>query len=254
MVKIDAANNTPQILLNKGVQLRNQLISEYLGGKRYYASKEFDNTVYGAHEVKKALVILQKGKCCFCEAFFQHVAYGDVEHFRPKAGWVQDVEAINTPGYFWLAYSWENLFLSCEICNQRHKKNFFPLLNPHARASSHLDDIDIEEPFFINPRLDEPSLYISFKEEVPVGIDALGRGKKTIEKLGLAREVLNEDRRSTLSTIKRLYSIIQGVVNKNDSIYERTVNVLEEYKKEANDPKTEYSLMIKIFFQNNPIQ
>jgi hypothetical protein len=51
--------------------------------------------------------------------------------FRPKGGWVQnDGDALTQPGYYWLAYEWSNLLISCQLCNQEFKKNRFPLLNP----------------------------------------------------------------------------------------------------------------------------
>ena len=46
------------------------------------------------------------------------VAYGDVEHFRPKSK------------YWWLAYCYENYLYSCQMCNQRYKKAEFPIFGP----------------------------------------------------------------------------------------------------------------------------
>jgi Transposase, Mutator family len=69
------------------------------------------------------------------------LSYGDVEHFRPKGGVRQDEKDKLLPvDYFWLAYEWSNLFLACQICNQRFKKNLFPLEDKNKRAKSHLDN------------------------------------------------------------------------------------------------------------------
>ena len=56
----------------------------------------------------------------------------------PKGGTRQtaDEKEMKVPGYFWLAYAWQNLFLACQLCNQRFKKNLFPLENPDERAFS----------------------------------------------------------------------------------------------------------------------
>ena len=71
-------------------------------------------TAYSAKSVKNALIKAQHEKCCFCEAKGTHVAYGDVEHFRPKGGFRQDPnDPLGRPGYYWHAYAWENLFFSC---------------------------------------------------------------------------------------------------------------------------------------------
>ncbi len=57
-------------------------------------------------------------KCAYCEADTSVVAHGDVEHFRPKSA------------YWWLAYSLDNYTFSCQICNQIHKGDRFPIEGP----------------------------------------------------------------------------------------------------------------------------
>jgi hypothetical protein len=47
---------------------------------------KFNSDLYAARDVKQMLIEMQHGKCCFCESQITHVAYGDVEHFRPQAG------------------------------------------------------------------------------------------------------------------------------------------------------------------------
>jgi uncharacterized protein (TIGR02646 family) len=54
-------------------------------------------------------------KCAYCEADTAVVAHGDVEHFRPKSE------------YWWLAYCYDNYTFSCQICNQVHKGDKFPV-------------------------------------------------------------------------------------------------------------------------------
>ena len=57
-------------------------------------------------------------KCAYCEADTSVVAHGDVEHFRPKSA------------YWWLAYSLDNYTFSCQVCNQIHKGDRFPIAGP----------------------------------------------------------------------------------------------------------------------------
>ncbi len=59
------------------------------------------------------------GKCAYCEGKAAHVAFNDVEHFRPKSD------------YWWLAYCWDNYTFSCQLCNQKYKGAAFPLGGPH---------------------------------------------------------------------------------------------------------------------------
>ena len=126
--------------------------------------------LYNHSSVKLALLKAQHDKCCFCESKVSHVAYGDVEHFRPKKGWKQShKDSLNRPGYYWLAYDWDNLFFSCQLCNQRGKGNLFPLLNPAMRAKNHTHDISQEMPLFIHPMQDDPEKFIGFNRHIPIG-------------------------------------------------------------------------------------
>jgi hypothetical protein len=58
----------------------------FANGQRSF---DFDPKIYGDTRVKSALVKAQRGKCCFCESTVGHIAYGHVEHFRPKGGFRQ---------------------------------------------------------------------------------------------------------------------------------------------------------------------
>ncbi len=99
------------------------------GGKKF----DFEARIYNHPTVKQALIAAQFGKCCFCERIVG--TDGDVEHFRPKQAYQQAPgDSLERPGYYWLAYEWDNLYLSCSACNQRHKQNLFPLQNPGDRA------------------------------------------------------------------------------------------------------------------------
>ncbi len=76
--------------------------------------------------VKEALWQAQSEKCCYCECREQ-LEFRDVEHFRPKsrADRRPGVEADH--GYWWLAWTWENLLFACEVCNRSAKRDLFPL-------------------------------------------------------------------------------------------------------------------------------
>ena len=145
----------------------------------------------------------------FCESKIRHIAYGDVEHYRPKAGYQQTKSRpLQRPGYYWLAYRWNNLFLSCTLCNQRFKKNLFPLEEPNDRARSHREwrKLTCERPLFINPS-ELAEAMISFRAEIPYARDGNRRARRTIYALGLKREALNERRREKLQLIKALETI-----------------------------------------------
>jgi uncharacterized protein (TIGR02646 family) len=208
---------------------------------------EFDSDAYGAKSVKNALKKAQHDKCCFCEAKITHVAYGDVEHFRPKGGYRQkDSDKLGRPGYYWLAYDWSNLFLACQICNQRHKKNLFPLVDPDDRATSHHDVVDDEDPLFIHPADDEPSDFIEYNQEYARAVNGSKRGKTTVEALGLNREELVEHRRDFLYKLRELKKVrdqltatpnlspeLQAILTSINTLLEQTVLKPAEYSSMA---------------------
>jgi hypothetical protein len=78
---------------------------------------EFNSNVWKA--AKPQLKLETGGKCAYCESPTDTVAHGDVEHYRPKSK------------YWWLAYCYDNYLYACQICNQVHKGDEFPV---HATA------------------------------------------------------------------------------------------------------------------------
>jgi uncharacterized protein (TIGR02646 family) len=71
---------------------------------------------------KKQLLKETKNKCAYCETPTTVIAYGDVEHFRPKST------------YWWLAYCYENYLASCTVCNQMYKSDNFSIVNAVMKA------------------------------------------------------------------------------------------------------------------------
>ncbi len=161
------------------------------------------------------MIDLQHKKCCFCESRITHIHYGNVEHFRPKAAFRQNKEdQLTKPGYFWLAYDWDNLFLACSACNQRYKENLFPLINFESRVSNPDDDILREKTVFIHPQFDEPEEHITFEEAFVRPKNNSERGKVSIQELGLERPDLYENRNEIFQAIDRLISIYKLIPSK----------------------------------------
>lgn len=177
----------------------------YRSGRRKF---KFLKSIYKAQAVQKALDVAQYSKCAFCESHYSHNSYGNVEHFRPKAGYKQSGDrSLSRPGYYWLAYDWANLFNSCEICNQRFKSNLFPLKMPARRALCHHDSLEDETPLLINPGVEDPEQFIGFHDEFPFAIKNSRRGLETIQVLGLDREPLNDQRRRRLEGVQNLVDL-----------------------------------------------
>jgi uncharacterized protein (TIGR02646 family) len=168
---------------------------------------KIDPDIYGHPDVKTALIEDQYEKCCYCEAKFIANGFGDVEHFRPKGGVRQDRRSnLEKPGYYWLAYSWDNLFFSCEVCNRRYKRNWFPLFNPAFRARHHGQSVSRERALLLNPSQTNPGRYLKFNKHVVtvngVNHQSAARGKACIRAYGLDRAALNRKREEFLKTVK----------------------------------------------------
>ena len=206
MIQISKSVTVPAELAGKGVTETIANCKEYDADPEGYNSgkKKFtiQSGIYGAKKVKAQLIQDQHKKCCFCEADFTANGYGDVEHFRPKAGYTQErgSRKLQKPGYYWLAYTWQNLFFSCQICNQRHKKNYFPLQDPTKRAQNHQAHLANEKPVLLHPQEDNPENHLKFNRHVVVGLD--NRGEESINAFGLDRTELNELRGRHLKNVE----------------------------------------------------
>ena len=249
MIRIGKPPNTPIILLKQGADQTREDKAAYdndPGGYRSGKHKfQANNRIYGDKSVKLVLLSAQHGKCCYCEAKFGATSYGDVEHYRPKGAVKQGPGlSIEYPGYYWLAYDWDNLLVSCTVCN-RNKSSLFPLVDETARACSHHDDIEKEQPLFINPARDDPREHIYFRGEEPIPITELGRG--TIKGLNLRRDDLQECRRTCLGELKILQDLIVVAENSSNPDMQDPIKRAKEQLKTAISPETQFSSMMQDF-------
>ena len=197
------------------------------------------------------------GKCAYCETHIKQARQpGHAEHFRPKGGIRNraadgesrrfvavrttdpDGNEIDHPGYFWLAYNWENLVPSCNDCNSgRGKNNQFPLdgearlltrLEPEALARLESGavrsvkwrdcyylgprDLDaVERRLLLHPYFDKPHEHITFGVR---GIEAVrqidGRespkGRRSVEVYELDSDHLRRARSMAQMSAYGLYS------------------------------------------------
>lgn len=181
MIKLERIRTEEAIHENfrgdKRVEFEKELLSEHRKVCRKEIEKHKFPSKWGV--VKDQLFEETLKKCAYCESPTAVVAYGDVEHYRPKSK------------YWWLAYNYDNYLVSCTICNQKYKKAKFPVLNSMMSAppikSNTTDDyidkkagsftpdplnnnegLDINEfikrhkderPLLINPYFDDPQKY-----------------------------------------------------------------------------------------------
>jgi hypothetical protein len=108
------------------------------------------------------------------------------------------------PGFSWLAYDWSNLFFCRQLCNQRFKRNLFPLRRPKRRARSHRGFLNREEPLLLDPAAADPEAHISFQRELAVPINSSVEGQETIDIMGLNRPELCAKRLVQLQMLEDL--------------------------------------------------
>lgn len=210
MIRIRKPKRAPAVLRAKGKAATAVLCTAYEAAAEEYDRGErlfndFDRSIYAAGIVKQALLRAQHGKCAFCESHIRAVSYGAVEHFRPKAGFKQhEDDSLGRPGYYWLAYSWDNLYFACQICNERFKGNLFPLANPDRRARCHRHRVSRERPLLVDPGKEDPADFLDFDAEYARPVDGSAKGETTIRVLGLNREALAHKRRESLRSLEIL--------------------------------------------------
>jgi uncharacterized protein (TIGR02646 family) len=124
-----------------------------------FTSDAFDPELYASDAIRRSLVQSHKGRCAYCETLIDQTAYGDVEHFRPKAAYTTPWSpALFRPAYYALAYTPENLLYSCQLCNEAYKKNNFEVLGPRFPEVT----VEQEIPVLINPYLEDPRHHVRF--------------------------------------------------------------------------------------------
>jgi uncharacterized protein (TIGR02646 family) len=211
VIRVRKPTAPPGVLLSRGAARTAGDCARYLANRAGYrrgdARFEFDKGLYGDAEVRAALLRAQYGKCAFCESKIAHVLAGDVEHYRPKGGFLRRGKLV-LPGYYWLAYDWDNLLLACQLCNQRHKRNRFPLAAGSRRARSHLADLTKEAPRYVHPAREDPAPHVSFREHVAIAPADDPRGRATIRGLGLNRPALLEAREHRLNVLRTLRDLV----------------------------------------------
>ena len=178
--------------------------NDYQTGKKQF---KFSPKIYGHADVRKLLMDCQHQKCCYCEKRVGQS--GNIEHFRPKSRYKQNNEkSFQYPGYYWLAYDWENLYLSCGDCNL-NKADYFPLAVVKNRAQLHKNSISLKKPLLIDPQKSDPEKHIGFIGQYPYSKSNSKQGQITIDILKLDREDLNSSRFSHLSNMKMLCRVVQ---------------------------------------------
>lgn len=165
-------------------------------------------------QLKDHLQDIFQGKCAYCQSDYAHVAFGDVEHYRPKSAVSdEDGKPIDHPGYYWLAYDPANYLPSCQLCNQGHgKQTRFPIAGKYAKNPD--KSLEDEKPFLVNPYETDIRSHVTFGTSKNKNPGFAGKrdkmGRASIKVYDLNRNGLPDKRKEEQENAKNAYS--QAVV------------------------------------------
>ncbi|MEA1983928.1 MAG: HNH endonuclease [Campylobacterota bacterium] len=240
-------NNIPEILNNSK---REEAFDENVVVKKF----EFGKDLYKPESVKKKLYKIYHNKCAYCEKDISD-EQRPIEHYRPK-----DI-------YYWLAYSWDNLLLSCSRCNTKKGKQFpvqniavqynnQKLVDTHSLCGAYNK---IEKPMIINPEQDDIIADIKFYANA-VMYSENSRVAHTINKAcGLNRDELVQHRVQIINDFKNILQKYEMLYlkNKDITIFEPIINEFLSKVTEENEYYAFRNFIVKninIFFESKVIK
>lgn len=232
----------PEILNSeKTLKEYEQMVEFYMAQSKYKQRKyQFLNDIYGNPQVKSALRTLFHHKCAYCESILvgQHA---DVEHFRPKRNAMNIDGTVNADHYWWLTYTWENLYLSCQRCNQS-KRSRFPV---DGRRMGYGKDLNKEKALLIDPcnKADFEEAHFKFTDS-GLMVPLTKKGEVTIDIFNLNREELIAQRASKADDINRLFESIHDNVG-GPNLLNRSYSELRD----SANPTSTYAAVAQFFIK-----
>ena len=194
-------------------------------------------------ETKPALERLFNGKCAYCETRIGALTLAEVNKFRPTSGSLNLDGKFDPDHYWWLAYEWFNLYLSCALC-ARNKASKFPIVGRRVKipddkeaklgASWFPKDLLSEKPLLLDPceRDFDPDKHLLFDFETGHVAGRTERGNVTIETFEFNRPNLIEGRKRVLQNVVSWVDYLVSTRKSRD--------ILEKLRA-AQEPTSEYA-------------
>lgn len=207
------------------------------------ATKPFKFKLYKNDEVVSALRSMFDRFCAYCESDYACAGPADIEHFRPKGGFLEldagGKAKLCQPGYWWLGASWDNLLASCTGCNREWtqeiqsvdevpvrelagKGNWFPLAHGSIRALKRGDE-GLESVLLLNPCNDDPSQHLDFNEYGFITAKTL-EGWASIRTYGLDRDDLCTARSDHVRCVMNAIALLKA----KTALYNAGLGTLKE--------------------------
>lgn len=252
MIKVDKDfEDIPNILT---INPKHGKSREEIFNANILASNYVDNgNKYKVPSIQKRLKEIYRLKCAYCEKKLLD-SPKHIEHYRPKKG-----------GYYWLAYSWDNLLLSCGECNNP-KDNNFPIKGTKVRYNNETFEMvqglgkvydEQEKPQIINPEKEDIMDKICFDNKGKIFSDD-ERVQKTIDVCKIDRDELSQLRNEILVNFRQeMEAHYQYYILKKDT--SRFVPTLEQFIKNCKKENSFFAFRnyilenIELFFENKNI-
>lgn len=149
----------------------------------------------------------QRQRCAWCGGSIIN-QHSHVDHIAPKSSWsrllsvgvdsgrgvakrgTRKTEMLSTTGFWWLAYTWDNWVMSCQLCNE-WKSDLYPVAEHDPGVP---DPARPLTPLLLDPYRDDPDEHLDYDELGEV-FGRTARGRATIDTCGLHRQTLAGERR-----------------------------------------------------------
>jgi len=190
MIRIERGSiKLPLIFLSPGIQRLKDEAKIYYSKNYNERSQDYFKSNHDfkiTEEIKKSVITLFNGRCAYCES----ITEGEVDQFRPKRNARSGNGNSHPDHYWWLAYEWENQYLSCTTCN-RNKGTWFPLIDNMPIYPQVMYPRVFEEKYlFIDPCNDYPDDHFSYDIKNGQIIPLTIRAEITIARIKLNRPEL----------------------------------------------------------------
>jgi len=167
---------------------------------------------YGKEDVKKELLNMQHGKCCYCERKIKDLPprEREVDHYVPKSH--NSFKDTSGQPQWHLVNKWTNLLYSCRACN-----NIKSAKSPFNDLTGEREIIDPSSPY------DDPEDHIDIIIEdiivhyKPKNDSSLGRLTIGHLKLDDREDLFKEFRQLTIELEGRFVKLVDAIVDDDDT-------------------------------------
>ena len=234
------------------------------------AGTSFEFKLYKHDAVAAALRGMFERFCAYCESDYACAGPADIEHFRPKGGFLEHdaggKATLCKPGYWWLAASWDNLLAACPGCNRQWtqeirstddltvqelagKGNWFPLAHGSPRALQRGHE-GLEDVLLLNPCKDDPSQHLVFNERGFITATSIG-GWASIRTYGLDRDDLCTSRSDHVRSVVNAIALLKDRVH----LYNADIGTLQGIREALDEihqlRKTRYKAVTRMLFEKH---